>query len=152
MKKLFFLSRFVFGLAIINVNAQTATEVSNENTTAAVDEAAKAAAADENIVAKVCPHSGTTTYYQKSVCEKTGNVKMTKVVFDANSGSFVAAEAAGKSCAGDKAGAKGCSKGGAKSCSKGGDKKACCKGGAKKGACCKGGAKKGCAKSNSKTK
>ncbi len=139
MKKLFILSLFVFGLAAVNVNAQTEVKVSTEK---AADMAAKVAAADENIVAKVCQHSGTTSYYQKSVCEKSGAVKMTKVIFDAESGAFVAAEkAGGKSCAGDK---------GAKSCSKKGAKGACCKGGKKGGACCKGG-KKSCSRSNSKT-
>lgn len=130
MKKLFLLVAFVCGFAMINVNAQTIKDAPNAVETLAQ----QAAEADENIVAKTCEKSGTTSYYKKSVCEKSGKVSMTAVSYDQSKGAFVAATA-GKSCSKSKAA---CSKD-KKACSK--DKKACAK---DKKACAKD--KKACSK------
>lgn len=153
MKKLLFLSLFVFGLAAVNANAQTETKA--ETTEAVATMATKAAAADENIIEKVCAHSGTTSYYKKGTSEKTGSTIMTKVVFDSQSNSFIPAEKSAKSCAGEKGAKKCCAGGkGSKSCAgeKGGKASKSCAGEKGKAGCCKGGKKKGCSKSNSKTK
>lgn len=44
---------------------------------------------DGSIEKKVCDMTGSVSYYKKSVCEKSGSVKMTEVEFDADKNSFV---------------------------------------------------------------
>ena len=121
MKKLFLLLAF-FGTFALTVNAQTA-EVAVEETATEMTAADKAAEADAAIISEVCAHSGTVSYY-KTATDRAGEVSKTKVNFDAATGTFVSAKAAG------------CSKKEKASCAKDAKKKACCSG-KKKSSCSK---------------
>ncbi len=101
---------------------------------AVLTEAKVAANANENIEARTCEKSGTTSFFEKSVCAKSGSVSWNEVKFDESDKKFTRVAAvtmekgAKKECSKSK---KCCSKADAKKCSKDGAKKACCKKGAK---------------------
>ena len=107
MKKIMLLSAFVLAAGLASAQscskskaACAAKKASAEASTANinVDEAsvlsALAAAdilaeSDENIVRKECPLSGSISYYQKNVCEKSGKVSMDEVQYDSEANAFV---------------------------------------------------------------
>lgn len=152
MRKTLILFALIFTAGV--VSAQTCTKAEKKLCTKA--DAAKADAetkvasamtaadiaadADENIVRKECAHSGSISYYKKSVCEKSGKVSMAEVSFDEEAKAFV--NVSPKDVMGDKE-AKVVK---ASSESKSATKKACCAGKDGK-ACCAGKSAKSCSKS-----
>ncbi|MFZ1705020.1 MAG: hypothetical protein WAT79_11790 [Saprospiraceae bacterium] len=94
-------------------------------------EADLAAEANGNITKRTCEISGTTAYYQKSVCEKSGNVSWEEVQYDTDAKKFTKVAAASMekdAVTGEllKKEGKACCKGDkAKSCSAKDSKKAC---------------------------
>ena len=96
----------------------------------AMTEADIAAKADENISVRTCSMSGTTSYYQKSVCDKSGAISYSEVKYDGEAKKFTQVASASMEREADAPVAKkACTKGDKKCCKKGdkGDKK-CCKG------------------------
>ena len=97
----------------------------------ASSEADLAAEADGNITKRTCEISGTTAYYQKNVCEKSGNVNWEEVQFDATTKKFTKVASATMekdATTGEvvKKETKACCKGDkSKSCSAKSSKKAC---------------------------
>ena len=107
MKKLLFLFSFLL-VAGVSVNAQetakkcakkcsktcakkasaTASTASATQVAAAVTEAEIAANESEDIKMKECSVSGTKSYYQKSVCEKSGSVSWNAVEYCTKSKAF----------------------------------------------------------------
>lgn len=93
-------------------------------------EADVAAEADGNITKRTCEISGVSSYYKKSVCEKSGNVSWEEVQYDSASKKFTKVAAASMekdAVTGEvKKEAKACCKGDkSKSCSAKSSKKAC---------------------------
>jgi len=148
MKQLFFMFSFLI-VASFSANAQkscagaatscakTSKACCASKASASVDAnvsnslvAADAAIAASNgaVTKRTCEISGTTAYYEKSVCSKSGKVSWDEVYFDNTSNSFTRVASASmekdadgtvtKSCAGAEKG-KACCKGkAASSCSK----------------------------------
>ncbi|MCB0654395.1 MAG: hypothetical protein KDC85_24155 [Saprospiraceae bacterium] len=123
MKKFILLLAFFGAFALNYSNAQTASTSNEATVMAAAD---KAAAADASIVVKTCEHSGTKTYYKKTTAEETGKVTLTKVTFNAATGSFGTMPAHGAGCSDAAKASCGSKAEGAKSgCCAGGDKSSC---------------------------
>lgn len=148
MKQLFFLFSFVL-LASMSVNAQacnksasagkaccaskkSASVSATEDTkvaSALMEADAVIAASNGSITKRTCEMSGTTSYFEKSVCAVSGNVSWDEVQFDADKKVFTKVASASmekdengnkvetKSCAGKSAGKACCKKdGAAKAC------------------------------------
>jgi hypothetical protein len=147
MKQLFFVFSFIL-VASFSANAQacnksasagkscctakkTASAGASDDTKVAsvMMEADVAAKGNENITKRTCEISGTTAYYQKSVCATSGNISWEEVQYDANTKSFTKVASASmertedgkkveaKSCAGKSEGKACCAKkDGAKAC------------------------------------
>ncbi len=117
-------------------SAKTATRADGLTKVAAqMTEAEIAAEADQNIEKRVCSDSGTTSFYEKSVCAMSGSVSWSKVEYSADDKKFTQVAAASMERDTETpANAKKCCKKGTKSCDKGaktckkGDKKSCKKG------------------------
>lgn len=147
MKQLFFVFSFIL-VASFSANAQACNKsasagksccaakktasaaAANDTKVASVMmEADVAAKGNENITKRTCEISGTTAYYQKSVCATSGNISWDEVQYDANTKSFTKVASASmertedgkkvetKSCAGKSEGKACCAKkDGAKAC------------------------------------
>ena len=147
MKQLFFVFSFIL-VASFSANAQacnksagsgkaccaakktaSATAASDTKVASVMMEADVAAKGNENITKRTCEISGTTAYYQKSVCATSGNISWEEVQYDANTKSFTKVASASmertedgkkvetKSCAGKSEGKACCAKKeGAKAC------------------------------------
>lgn len=147
MKQLFFVFSFIL-VASFSANAQacnksasagkaccaskkTASAAASTDTKVAsvMMEADVAAKGNENITKRTCEISGTSAYYQKSVCATSGNISWDEVQYDANTKSFTkvasasmertedgakvetkacASKKEGKACCAKKEGAKAC--------------------------------------------
>jgi len=71
-------------------NAKASASTDSETKVASALSAADIAAEqDESIQKKVCDITGSVAYFQKSVCAKSGSVKMTEVHYDETANSFV---------------------------------------------------------------
>ncbi len=93
-----------------------------------VEADAAVAASNGAITKRTCEMSGTTTYFEKSVCAHSGKVSWEEVQYDANKKAFTKVASASmekdengakvetKSCAGKMEGKACCKKDGAKSC------------------------------------
>ncbi len=94
----------------------------------AMADADVAAEADENIQIRECAVSGTKSYYEKSVCEKSGKVSWNQVEFDAENKVFTRVASASADSAMDApieeadATVKKCTKAEKKACAKSGKK------------------------------
>jgi hypothetical protein len=141
MKSLVLMFSFVL-IGAFSVDAQSCSKASagkaccankKAASTASVSANAEAdlvAEADGNITKRTCEISGTTAYYQKSVCEKSGNVSWEEVQYDAASKKFTKVASASMekdATTGEvKKETKACCKGDkSKSCSAKSSKKAC---------------------------
>ncbi|MBK9734529.1 MAG: hypothetical protein IPO92_05985 [Saprospiraceae bacterium] len=142
MKQLFFVFSFLL-VASFSANAQACTKAAGKSCCAAkksasttslttsdsdtkvasvLMEADKVAASNPNISKRTCEMSGTTAYYEKSVCETTGKISWDEVKFDAETSSFTKVASASmekdetgvkvekKACAGMKEGKACCAK------------------------------------------
>lgn len=116
------------------------TEASMTKVASAYMEADKIAEADESIEKRVCAQSGKTSYYKKSVCEKSGSVSWNEVEFDNDAKAFNVVMADGSAMA-DETKVGSASK--EKACCSKGSKEKCA---SKDKACCKKGDKKECSK------
>jgi hypothetical protein len=143
MRNFLFLVAFMT-LGLAGVQAQSCSKASEgkaccaskkssaTSSVSSTSEADMAAAADANIQKRTCEMSGTTTYFQKSVCSASGNVSWEEVKFDAETKKFTKVASASMekdAVTGEKKEVKACcaSKGaGAKACAgKEEGKKAC---------------------------
>lgn len=141
MKNLILLFSFLV-IGAFSANAQACSKASagkaccaskkGASTASVSNSAADAVAeADGNITKRTCEISGATTYYQKNVCEKSGNVAWEEVQFDSKANKFTKVAAASMekdASTGEviKKDAKACCKGDkGKSCSASSTKKAC---------------------------
>jgi len=146
MKQLFFVFSFIL-VASFAANAQACNKSASagkaccaSKKTASVDgsdtrvasvmmEADVAAKGNENITKRTCEISGTSAFYQKSVCVASGNISWEEVQYDTNTKSFTKVASASmertedgtkvetKACAGKKEGKACCAKKeGAKAC------------------------------------
>ena len=141
MKQLFFMFSFLL-VATLTTNAQACTKAagksccaskkaastslsSSDNDTKVASvlmEADKVAASNPNISKRTCEMSGTTAYYEKSVCETSGKITWDEVKFDTETNSFTKVASASmekdetgvkiekKACAGMKEGKACCAK------------------------------------------
>ncbi len=150
MKQLFFLFSFLL-IASFSANAQACNKSATagkaccaSKKSASLDASADASAAsvasimteadiaakgNENITKRTCEISGTSAYYQKSVCAVSGNISWEEVQYDANTKAFTKVASAsmertedgtkvetkacsskkeGKACCAKKDGAKAC--------------------------------------------
>lgn len=143
MKNLILLFSFVL-VGALSANAQScskatagkaccASKKASTASASASTEADLAAEANGNITKRTCEVSGATTYYQKSVCQHSGNVSWEEVEYDSNSKSFT--KVASASMEKDATTGKVLKK----------DGKACCKGDKSKSCSAAKGSKKACA-------
>ncbi len=112
-----------------SASASTDTESSTKVASAVMEADAAVAASNGNITKRTCEMSGTTTYFEKSVCSTSGKVSWDEVIFDTNTKSFTKVASASmeknengekvpaKACAGKSEGKACCKKDSAKSCS-----------------------------------
>jgi hypothetical protein len=118
----------------------------------AMSEADLAAETNENIEVRECAVSGAKSYYEKSVCEKSGSVSWNQVEYNTEDKAFSRVASASDENEimevrdGDVKAVSDVKKA---CCSKGDDKKACCSA-KEKAACSKDGDKKACCSSKKK--
>lgn len=116
--------------------ASATTEATMTQVASAYMEADEAAAADDSIEKRVCATSGKTSYFQKSVCEKSGSVSWNEVEYNNEAKAFTVSMSDG-SALGDVDTKVGSASKEKACCSKttkvasASKEKACCKGAAK---------------------
>ncbi len=139
MKHLFFSVMLLF-VGALTVSAQCnksaskaccASKSASSATTSSVsisDVDAAIAASNGNISKRTCEHSGTVSYFEKSVCSTSGKVSWDQVQFDSEKKTFTKVASASmekdengnkvetKSCAGKSEGKACCKKDSAKAC------------------------------------